>query len=65
MSDIVESLKYYLIDHNLTQFDFAVMIGAAPQSVHRWINRKAKISKAYRAVFRIKGIFLEDTPASK
>ncbi len=46
-----EAVAYILVEHNLTAYRFAQLIGALPQSVSQW-QRNTRMSKAYADIVK-------------
>ena len=54
--EIVGKIETYLSKNNLRQYELAKQIGVPESTINRWLKRKTKISNAYRAVLKTKGI---------
>ena len=54
--EIIGKIETYLSKHNLRQYELAKQIGVPESTINRWLKRKTKISNAYRAVLKTKGI---------
>ncbi len=54
--EIVRQINAYLARHDKKQYEFAAEIGAPVQTVYRWLTGKTKVSRAYHALMKAKGI---------
>ena len=52
----VRQVFTYLSRTGKKQYEFAAEIGAPVQTVNRWLTGKTKISRAYQALLKAKGI---------
>ena len=55
-AQIVKHLQAYLARTDKKQYEFAAEIGAPVQTVNRWLTGKTKVSRAYQALLKAKGI---------
>lgn len=49
---IVEEMKRYKKEHNLSQKEFAGLLGCSQAAVSQWLNRKRRISTEYFLTFQ-------------
>ena len=54
--DVVKQVSAYLARTGLKQYELAAEIGAPVQTINRWLNGKAKVSRAYRVILKSKGV---------
>ncbi len=54
--EIVGKIETYLVKNNLRQYELAKELGVPESTLNRWLKRKTKISNAYRALLKAKGI---------
>ncbi len=54
--DVLRQIDHYLTKTQKRQYELAAEIGAPAQTVNRWLTGKAKISRAYRALLKERGI---------
>ncbi len=54
--EVVRQINAYLAKHDKKQYEFAAEIGAPPNTVNRWLSGKTKVSRAYQALMKAKGI---------
>lgn len=54
--DAIRQLTAYLARTGKKQYELAAEIGAPVQTVNRWMNGKAKVSRAYRVILKSKGV---------
>lgn len=55
-AELIRQINAYLQRTGKPQYELASDLGVPPPTVNRWINGKAKISKAYQTILRSKGI---------
>lgn len=53
---VVQQVFTYLSRTDKKQYEFAAEIGAPVQTVNRWLTGKTKVSRAYKALLKAKGI---------
>jgi len=54
--EIIGKIEAYIEKHNLRQWELAKQIGVPEATLNRWLRGKTKISNAYRAILKTKGI---------
>ena len=54
--EMVRQLSAYLMRTGKKQYELAADLGVPAPTVNRWMNGKAKISKAYQTILKSKGI---------
>ncbi len=54
--EIVGKIEAFMLKNNLRQYELAKQIGVPESTLNRWLKRKTKISNAYRALLKGKGI---------
>ena len=54
--ELVREIEAYMMRTGKKQYELAAEIGAPVQTVNRWINGKAKVSRAYEVILRSKGV---------
>lgn len=54
--ELARQIDSYLARTGKKQYELAAEIGAPVQTVNRWLNGKAKMSRAYQVILRSKGI---------
>ncbi len=54
--EIVQEIEKYMNRTGKKQYELAAEIGVPPQTVNRWLNGKAAVSKAYSVILKSKGI---------
>ena len=54
--EFVRQISAYLSRTGKKQYELAAELGVPPPTVNRWMNGKAKISKAYQTILKSKGI---------
>jgi len=54
--EIIAKIETYMSKNNLRQYELAKQIGIPESTLNRWVKRKTKISNAYRALLKAKGI---------
>lgn len=54
--EMVRQLRAYLMRTGKKQYELASELGVPTPTVNRWLNAKAKISKAYQVILKTKGI---------
>jgi hypothetical protein len=54
--EIVRQINAHLERTGKKQYELAAEIGAPVQTINRWLNFKAKVSRAYRSILKSKGI---------
>ena len=52
----VRQINAYLQRTGKRQYELAAELGVPAPTVNRWLNGKAKVSKAYQSILRTKGI---------
>lgn len=54
--ELVRQINTYLLHTSKRQYELAAELGVPAPTVNRWLNGKAKVSKAYQSILRTKGI---------
>jgi plasmid maintenance system antidote protein VapI len=54
--EVVRQLNAYLARSGKRQYELAADLGVPAPTVNRWLNGKAKVSKAYQVILKAKGI---------
>lgn len=54
--EVIRQINAYLARHDKRQYEFAAELGAPVQTINRWLTGKARVSKAYQAILKTKGI---------
>ena len=54
--ELIRQINAYLVRTGKRQYELAAELGVPAPTVNRWLNSKAKISKAYQSILRTKGI---------
>ena len=54
--ELVRQINAYLARTGKKQYELAAEIGAPVQTINRWLNGKAKVSRAYQVILKTKGI---------
>jgi len=54
--EVIRQINAYLDRTGKKQYELAAEIGAPVQTVNRWLTGKTKVSRAYRAILKTKGI---------
>ena len=54
--EMVRQINAYLMRTGKRQYELAADLGVPAATVNRWLNGKAKVSKAYQSILRTKGI---------
>ncbi|MBI3088341.1 MAG: helix-turn-helix transcriptional regulator [Candidatus Omnitrophica bacterium] len=55
-NEVVRQISAYLERTDKRQYELASEIGVPPPTINRWLNGKAKVSKAYQVILRAKGV---------
>ena len=54
--ELVRQISAYLERTGKRQYELAAELSVPAPTVNRWLNGKAKVSKAYQVILRAKGI---------
>lgn len=54
--ELVRQINAYLQRTDKRQYELAAELGVPAPTVNRWLNGKAKVSKAYQVILKAKGI---------
>ena len=54
--ELIRQINAYLQRTDKRQYELAAELGVPAPTVNRWLNGKAKVSKAYQSILRTKGI---------
>jgi plasmid maintenance system antidote protein VapI len=54
--ELVRQINAYLQRTDKRQYELAAELGVPAPTVNRWLNGKAKVSKAYQVILKSKGI---------
>ncbi len=54
--EMVRQIKAHLMRTGKRQYELAAELGVPAPTVNRWLNGKAKVSRAYQVIMRSKGI---------
>jgi plasmid maintenance system antidote protein VapI len=54
--ELARQISSYLARTGKKQYELAAEIGAPVQTVNRWLNGKAKVSRAYQVILKSKGV---------
>lgn len=54
--ELVRQINAYLMRTSKRQYELAAELGVPAPTINRWLNGKAKVSKAYQSILRTKGI---------
>ena len=55
-TELVRQINAYLARTGKRQYELAADLGVPAPTVNRWLNGKAKVSRAYQVILKSKGV---------